>query len=199
MNQEIEPAYSETGMKIGNRIIKKMFTLNNVDYFIFSEGEIFGQVFPIQIKIDQFSFIEKNKISKQLDFSIKCDGEKFSMEIYNYHEYYTGLVNQSLNWLEDPRLKRCIHYQKIWMHICHFPMLMSNMFESLCKTFKLDPTTTEEQIVDLGLNIKPNFVYVINIATDDFVNKNYNAILDRIEYGNGEGSKHVDFNMYFRE
>jgi hypothetical protein len=110
---------------------------------------------------------------------------------------YTNIVYNCLNWLEDPRLKRCVHFQKIWLHISHFQPLMSLLFAELPKDSRIAPILNSKAF-DIGLDVKLNHVYVINISTGDFHGFNFNAIFNRIEYGNGEGSKNVDVNFYFK-
>jgi len=196
MHRETAPVYSDTGKLIGQRLCTKMYSLNGIDHFVYNEAEIYGEIFPIRMKVDPFQFIEKHKISNEVDFKITGDFEKFCLEIYNYNDYYTNVVYNSLNWLEDPRLKRSVHFQKIWLHISHFQPLMSVLFAELPKEFKVEPILNSK-IVNIDFNVKPNLVYLINISTVDYHGVNFNAILDRIEYGNGEGSKNVDFNHYF--
>jgi hypothetical protein len=86
MHRETAPVYSDTGKRIGQRLCTNMYSLNGIDHFIYNEAEINGEIFPIRMKVDPFRFVEKLKISNEVDFRITGDIEKFCLEIYNYND-----------------------------------------------------------------------------------------------------------------
>jgi hypothetical protein len=95
MHRETAPVYSDTGKRVGQQLCTYMYSLNGVDHFIYNEVEIYGEIFPIRMKVDPFHFVEKHQISNEVDFRITGDIEKFFLEIYNYNDYYTHVV---YNW-----------------------------------------------------------------------------------------------------
>ena len=195
MSEYITTMYTENGITDQYAID---LIHNNEKYYMSRDIELYGQIYSVKMDIpglNRFSVLQKGRVNNKPDLKITGDGEKFCIEILNFYEFYTDIIYESLGWKHQHLKKRSIHIQKAYLHNAHveafllllWPQCKNTIQPKLCKKF-----------INLGLNVKPNLLYVVNISTDDFIGVHYNGIFDRIEYGNGEGSVNVDVNLYFK-